>query len=66
MSEAEPFLFQTLNFTSQPKYTPLRKGKYNNTYNRHYVNVAHETIQQLHDIYKSDIELFDYPRTPFD
>lgn len=65
MNEAEPFLFQMLNFTSAPRYEPMQKGKYKKTYESYYKGISTENINQLHDIYRADIELFGYPSTPF-
>ena len=66
MDEAEPFIFKTLNFTSEPKYTPLRKGKYNNTYASHYTDIPKYNIEKIYDVYKADIDLFEYPHSPFE
>ncbi|XP_067950900.1 carbohydrate sulfotransferase 10-like [Watersipora subatra] len=66
MYDAEPYIFKKLKFSTKPKYNPLRKGKYNKTYASHYKIVSQENIQRLYDIYKSDIEIFSYPSSPFD
>ena len=65
MYEAEPFLFKTLNFTSKPKYVPSRKVNRMNTYSRYYTDIPKYNIEKMYDVYKTDIELFEYPNNPF-
>ncbi|XP_067949918.1 carbohydrate sulfotransferase 12-like isoform X2 [Watersipora subatra] len=67
MAEAEPFIKQKLNFSkTELHYKPRRKGKFSNTYASYYRTLTDNHIKKLQDIYKDDIELFGYPRTPFE
>ena len=65
MDEVESFLMKRLNFTIKPDYKPPRKLK-NNDYSKHYDTLSADQLEQLEQVYKYDIKLFDYPKTPFD
>ena len=65
MDEAEPFLMKLLNFTIKPDYKPPRKLK-NNKYRNRYRNISKHQIRRLQEVYKYDLELFKYPKSPFD
>ena len=64
MEEAEPFMFDKLNFIS-PLSHSYNKNAYSNPYANYYKNIPPEQIEKLNEIYKTDIEVFEYPNTPF-
>lgn len=65
MDRSERYLMHKLNFTTSPQYKPPRKMK-NNDYKGRYQELSKEQIRQLQEAYKYDIEVFDYPKSPFD
>ena len=66
LDSAEPYLMKVLNFTLKPKYTPPQKQKYTHKYSSYFKDVPTEQIELLQRIYRYDIEIFGYPRTPFE
>ena len=66
LDSAEPYLMKVLNFTLKPKYTPPQKQKYTHKYSTYFKDVPKEQIELLQRIYKYDIEIFGYPKTPFE
>lgn len=65
MDAAESYLMHQLRFTRKPEYKPPRKMK-NNNYSEKYETLSKKQIRELQYVYKFDIKLFGYPRTPFE
>ena len=65
MDEAEPYLMKKLQFVIKPEYKPPRKMK-NNKYLDKYRNIPQQQIRQLQEVYRHDLEIFNYPKTPFE
>ncbi|XP_067939312.1 carbohydrate sulfotransferase 11-like [Watersipora subatra] len=65
LEQADSFIISRLNFTRNIKYIPPAKGKYTNTYSNYYENVTQFQIERLKEIYRTDIELFEYPDSPY-
>ena len=63
MKVAEPYLREKLQIT-RTIYVPPRKLKHK-TYSESYTEISAKKINRLYQIYKYDIELFEYPKTPF-
>jgi hypothetical protein len=66
LDSAEPYLMKALNFTLKPKYKPPQKQKYTNKYSEYFDKIPPEQIRQLQEVYKYDIDIFGYPKTPFE
>ena len=66
LDSAEPYLMKVLNFTLKPKYRPPQKQKYTHEYSTYFKDVPTEQIELLQRIYRYDIEIFGYPKTPFE
>ena len=65
LDEAQAYLMKKFNFTISPDYRPPRRLK-NNNYMENYKNISDYQLQQLQEVYKYDIELFGFPKSPFD
>ncbi|XP_067939954.1 carbohydrate sulfotransferase 10-like [Watersipora subatra] len=65
LEQADSFIISRLNFTRNIKYIPPAKGKYTNTYSGYYENITQLQIERLKEIYRTDIEVFEYPDSPY-
>ena len=54
-----------LNIAEKPNYEPPTKLK-NKDYRSSYNKISNELIIKLQNMYRYDIEVFGYPKSPFD
>lgn len=64
LNQADWFVIERLNATTKLEH--LGKSKYPKRYVEYYRNVSQEHISLIRDIYKIDIDLFEYPESPFE
>lgn len=65
MVEAKPYIEKMLKFTQKTGNDVRHKGRYKKEYSNYFRKLTDDQIEQLKQIYKSDIDLFDYPSSPF-
>ena len=69
MKEAEPYLLMKLGIKTKKSNRTLNKTNYRNTsnpYTAYFRNLNSSTIDGLREIFKEDLEIFDFPKSPFD
>ena len=66
MAEAKPYIMNKLKFSKTDMIYVKMKGNYNYTYASYYKHIPEAHIKQLQDIYRYDIKIMDYPKSPFE